>query len=116
MFELIKGLIKWIIITIIIILIVFLIIKLSGGSRENKKSNLTNNQVVVNDSTNVETPEVDNTTNDTNGNNENSNNYGEQIAEVPDTASNNFLSGIIGMVIIGGTTFYIRNSKAIKQN
>lgn len=101
MFDSIRGLIKWVIITLLIVLIVFLLIKISGGSSENKDS-LSDDLVienpmesgVSNDDTFEETP------------------Y-EETVEVGDTASSAGVSAVVGAIIIGGTTFYIKKNKTI---
>ena len=101
MFDTIRGLIKWIIIGLLIILIVFLLIKISGGSSENKKDSL-------NDGYEIENPMESGIQND-------DFEYSpyEENVEVGDTASTAGISTIIGAMIIGGTTFYIKKNKTI---
>ena len=102
MFDSIRGLIKWVIITLLIVLIVFLLIKISGGSSENKKDSLNDDLVIENPmeggltSDEFEEPPY------------------EEIVEVGDTASTAGVSAVIGAIIIGGTTFYIRKNKTIQ--
>ena len=102
MFDSIRGLIKWVIITLLIVLIVFLLIKMSGGSSENKKDSLNDDLVIENPmegglpSDEFEEPPY------------------EEIVEVGDTASTAGVSAVIGAIIIGGTTFYIRKNKTIQ--
>lgn len=102
MFDSIRGLIKWVIITLLIVLIVFLLIKISGGSSENKKDSLNDDLVIENPmegglpSVEFEEPPY------------------EEIVEVGDTASTAGVSAVIGAIIIGGTTFYIRKNKTIQ--
>lgn len=104
MFDTVRGLIKWVIITLLIVFIVFLLIKISGGSSENKKDSLNDDLVIENpmesgvpsDNTFEETP------------------Y-EETVEVGDTASSVGISAVIGAIIIGGTTFYIRKNRTIQN-
>ena len=101
MFDTIRGLIKWIIIGLLIILIVFLLIKISGGSSENKKDSL-------NDGYEVENPMESGIPND-----DFEEMPYEENVEVVDTASSAGISTVIGAMIIGGTTFYIKKNKTI---
>lgn len=102
MFDSIRGLIKWVIITLLIVLIVFLLIKISGGSSENKKDSLNDDLVIENpmesgvpSDNDFEEPPY------------------EETVEVGDTASSAGVSAVIGAIIIGGTTFYIKKNKTI---
>lgn len=101
MFDSVKGLIKWIIITLLVILIVFLLIKISGGSSENKKDSLNNDY------------EINNPVNDNDSDPEFDELPYEESVEVGDTASSAGIYGIIGLIIIGSTCFYIRKNKTI---
>ena len=101
MFDTIRGLIKWIIIGLLIILIVFLLVKISGGSSENKKDSL-------NDGYEVENPMESGIPND-----DFEEMPYEENVEVVDTASSAGISTVIGAMIIGGTTFYIKKNKTI---
>ena len=101
MFDSIRGLIKWVIITLLIVLIVFLLIKISGGSSENKKDSLNDDLVIENP---MESGVPSNNFDDT---------PYEETVEVGDTASKAGISAVIGAIIIGGTTFYIKKNKTI---
>ena len=102
MFDSIRGLIKWVIITLLIVLIVFLLIKISGGSSENKKDSLNDDLVIENPMEGgLPSDEFEELP------------Y-EEIVEVGDTASTAGVSAVIGAIIIGGTTFYIRKNKTIQ--
>ena len=102
MFDSIRGLIKWVIITLLIVLIVFLLIKISGGSSENKKDSLNDDLVIENPMEGgLPSDEFEEAP------------Y-EEIVEVRDTASTAGVSAVIGAIIIGGTTFYIRKNKTIQ--
>ena len=101
MFDTIRGLIKWIIIGLLIILIVFLLIKISGGSSENKKDSL-------NDGYEIDNPMESGIQNDSFEEMP----YEENV-EVGDTASTAGISTVIGAMIIGGTTFYIKKNKSL---
>lgn len=104
MFDSIRGLIKWVIITLLIVFIVFLLIKMSGGSSENKKDSLNDDLVIENPmESGVPRDEFEELP------------Y-EETVEVGDTASSAGVTAIIGAIIIGGTTFYIRKNKAIYSN
>ncbi len=101
MFDSIRGLIKWVIITLLIIFIVFLLIKISGGSSENKKDNLKDDLVIENPmESGVPRDDFEDEP------------Y-EEYVEVGDTASTAGISAILGSMIIGGTTFYIRKNKKL---
>jgi hypothetical protein len=104
MFDSLRDIIKWVIITLLIVLIVFLLIKISGGSSENKKDSLNDDLI-------IENPMEGGIQNDT----FEEPSYDEYV-EVGDTASTAGVSAIIGSMIIGGTTFYIRKNKAIYNN
>ena len=101
MFDTIRGLIKWVIIGLLIILIVFLLIKISGGSSENKKDSL-------NDGYEIDNPMESGIENDSFEEMP----YEENV-EVGDTASTAGISTVIGAMIIGGTTFYIKKNKSL---
>ena len=101
MFDTIRGLIKWIIIGLLIILIVFLLIKISGGSSENKKDSLNDGYQIENPmESGIQDEDFENIP------------YEENV-EVGDTASTAGISTVIGAMIIGGTTFYIKTNKTI---
>lgn len=101
MFDTIRGLIKWIIIGLLIILIVFLLIKISGGSSENKKDSLNDGYQIENPmESGIQDEDFENMP------------YEENV-EVGDTASTAGISTVIGAMIIGGTTFYIKKNKTI---
>ena len=101
MFDTIRGLIKWIIIGLLIILIVFLLIKISGGSSENKKDSLNYGYQIENPmESGIQDEDFENMP------------YEENV-EVGDTASTAGISTVIGAMIIGGTTFYIKKNKTI---
>lgn len=101
MFDTIRGLIKWIIIGLLIILIVFLLIKISGGSSENKKDSLNDGYQIENPmESGIQDEDFENIP------------YEENV-EVGDTASTAGISTVIGAMIIGGTTFYIKKNKTI---
>ena len=102
MFDSLRDIIKWVIITLLIVLIVFLLIKISGGSSENKKDSLNDDLVIENpmesgvpSDNNFEEPPY------------------EEYVEVGDTASTAGVSAVIGAIIIGGTTFYIKKNKTM---
>ena len=103
MFDSLRDIIKWVIITLLIVLIVFLLIKISGGSSENKKDSLNDDFV-------IENPMESGVPSD---------NFEEQpyeeTIEVVDTASTAGISAVIGAIIIGGTTFYIKKNKTIQN-
>ena len=101
MFDTIRGLIKWIIIALLIIFIVFLLINISGGSSENKKDSLNDDLV-------IENPLESGVPNE-----EFEEGPYEEVVEVGDTASTAGISTVIGGMIIGGTTFYIKKKKTI---
>ena len=101
MFDTIRGLIKWIIIGLLIILIVFLLIKISGRSSENKKDSLNDGYQIENPmESGIQDEDFENMP------------YEENV-EVGDTASTAGISTVIGAMIIGGTTFYIKKNKTI---
>ena len=104
MFDSLRDIIKWVIITLLIVLIVFLLIKISGGSSENKKDSLNDGYQIENPmESGIQDEDFENMP------------YEENV-EVGDTASTAGVSAIIGSMIIGGTTFYIRKNKAIYNN
>ena len=99
MLDTIRGLIKWIIIALLIIFIVFLLFNISGGSSENKKDSLNDDLVIENPlESGVPNEEFEEEP------------Y-EEIVEVGDTASTAGVSTVIGGMIIGGTTFYIKKKR-----
>ena len=103
MFDTIRGLMKWIIIALLIIIIVFLLINISGGSSENKKDSLNNDDLVIENP--LESGETEEEFEE--------DQYEGEMVEVGDTASTAGISTIIGSMIIGGTTFYIKKNKTI---
>ena len=117
MVEFFKGILRWIILAIIIIIIIVLIYNISNASSKNNTTNSLSSGVKV-----VEPGNKKKTTTEEKENNNNNNDIlpleGDTKEEVytPDTASFSGISVFLGVLILGGTTYYIiKKSNIIKD-
>lgn len=137
--ELIRRLLRWIIFIIIVVLLILLIVKLANKNGTAKKTEKVlqsgvktikkdtkefvgdtnkNNTKKNNNKTTNTTKNNNTTTNNTNSNNTTTNNNGTstQVIDAPDTATSNYLSIILGTIVLSGGAYYIYLNRNVTNN
>ena len=111
MVDLIKTIIKWVIVALLFILLISFLAKLSNRSSKNTNKPLTNTGVRTIKKNNTDTT---NNTNISNSNNTVNEDTPKEV-NTPDTASSATKEIIIGLIILGGTTYYIYRRREVTE-
>ena len=137
--ELIRRLLRWIIFIIIVVLLILLIVKLANKNGTAKKTekvlqsgvktikkdtkefvDTTKNSNKKNKNKTTNTTKNNTTTNNTNTNNTttttNNNVQTTQVIDAPDTATSNYLSIILGTIVLSGGAYYIYLNRNVTNN
>ncbi len=109
MSDFVRNLIKWILVVILAVLVVFLIIKVANRGKEKVEGNSVT--PIVDTIREDNTKNEDNTTSTTPSE---ANHEGELIVPSEDTAADAGVTGIIGIIILGATSFYLLKSKKLE--
>ena len=119
MSDFIRNLIKWILVVILAVLVVFLIIKVANRGKQEVKGNSVTPIVdtVREDNSKEESTKDSSSKSESTTANETKENQkaeGELIVPAEDTAADAGVTGIIGIIILGATSFYLLKSKKLE--
>jgi len=119
MSDFVRNLIKWILVVILAVLVIFLIIKVANRGKQKVEGNPVTpiaDTVKEEDSEKEDSSKKELTAHDELISEKTEKQAeGELVIHAEDTASDAGLTGIIGIVILGATTFYLLKSKK-KEN
>ena len=118
MSDFIRNLIKWILVVILAVLVVFLIIKVANRGKQEVKGNSVTPIVdtVREDNSKEEEKSSSNSKSEVKSdeNKVDQQAEGELIVPAEDTAADAGVTGIIGIIILGATSFYLLKSKKLE--
>ncbi len=114
MSDFVRNLIKWILVVILAVLVVFLIIKVANRGKQKVEGNSVT--PIVDTVREDNSKEDDNSKNEltSDGNLVDQQGNGELIVPAEDTAADAGVTGIIGIIILGATSFYLLKSKKLE--
>ena len=114
MSDFVRNLIKWILVVILAVLVIFLIIKVANRGKQKVEGNPV---TPIADTIREDKEKEDNSNKEETVRDElppestSNESKGELIVRAEDTASDAGITGIIGIAILGGTSFYLLKSK-----